>query len=93
MVYWCGLVWVAYEELPRFAFSLITNRMKNGATNAPNLSADVKNDKPKEISQDAKSRNVQTGRGHSAGTKIFNKKKNTDVSKRFHTFCHVPFLW
>jgi hypothetical protein len=72
MVYWCGLVWVAYGELPRFAFSLITNRMKKGATNAPILSADVKNDKPKEISQDAKSRNVQTGRGHSTGAKIFN---------------------
>jgi hypothetical protein len=36
--------------------------MKKGAANAPILSADVKNDKPKEISQDAKSRNVQTGR-------------------------------
>jgi len=47
---------VAYDELLRSAFSLINNRMQKDAPNTPILSADVKNEKPKEINQDTKSR-------------------------------------
>ena len=54
--YWWSLFQVAYDELPPSAFSLINNRMKKGAPNTPIFSADVKNEKPKEINQDTKSR-------------------------------------
>ena len=87
------LVWVAYDELPSFAFSLITNRIKKGAINAPILSADVKNDKSKEISQDTKSRNVQTERGRSAGSKFLNLKKYRQLFKEISYFLSRTFSW